>query len=299
MMTLNKVFALSMIALSLAACSSNGSGAPSTNNGNNSFVSGAGVATQGAVVSSFYGVKDDVREAVNNWATSKGFKPTEVELTSVTQQVGSVSSKGSNINLFDVVPAQNKVQEVDTVTTARVKAGGDNYELISKGRAHIYRQNYSLVAGLSELERIEKDPSGIERNLDVDDDSDNLVVKGSATKALPVKGEFNYTGAASNGKNTGTLSYTVDFEKKTGSGEITGLGNKLNLQEGKIATYEHHNSFDNTTVSGGGISGRTSREGENTTGNYKLGFFGPNADEIAGTVTEGQNSIGFAGSHSR
>ena len=141
------------------------------------------MATQGAVVNSFYGVKDDVKKAVDSWAVNKGFKPTEVELASVTRQVGSVSSKGSNINLFDVVPAQNKVQEVDTVTTARVKAGGDNYELISKGRAHIYRQNYSLVAGLSELERIEKDPSGIERNLRADKDVD-LVVKGSATKIL-------------------------------------------------------------------------------------------------------------------
>lgn len=210
MMTLNKVFALSMIALGLAACSSNGT----ANNGNNSLVSGPGVATQGAVVTSFYSVKEDVRKDVNSWATQKGFKPGEVELASVTLQVGSVSSKGSNINLFDVVPAQNKVQKVDTVTTARVKAGGDNYELISKGRAHIYRQNYSLIAGLSELERIEKDPSGIERNLGVDDDSVDFVVKGSTTKILPAAGKFNYTGIATNGEKQGALSYTVDFKEK-------------------------------------------------------------------------------------
>ncbi|XOQ70450.1 hypothetical protein ACM67F_05700 [Neisseria polysaccharea] len=204
-----------MIALGLAACSSNGT----ANNGNNSLVSGPGVATQGAVVSSFYGVKDDVRKAVDSWAVNKGFKPTEVELASVTQQVGSVSSKGSNINLFDVVPAQNKVQKVDTVTTARVKAGGDNYELISKGQAHIYRQNYSLIAGLSELERIEKDPSGIKRNLDVDDDVD-LVVKGSATKILPAAGKFSYSGIATDGEKQGALSYVVDFEKKTAKAKL-------------------------------------------------------------------------------
>ena len=284
MMTLNKVFALSMIALSLAACSSNGSGAPSTNN---SFVSGAGVATQGAVVSSFYGVKDDVREAVNNWATSKGFKPTEVELTSVTQQVGSVSSKGSNINLFDVVPAQNKFQKVDTVTTARVKAGGDNYELISKGRAHIYRQNYSLVASLSELERIEKDPSGIERSLRADKDVD-LVVKGSATKILPAAGKFSYAGIATDGEKQGALSYIVDFEKKNGKGEITGIGETdITLSEAPIKEFSHTNKFDNTVIKGQGIEGS----------NYKLGFFGPNAEEIVGTVDDSQNGeIGFAGS---
>ena len=282
-MTLNKVFALSMIALSLAACSSNGSGAPSTNN---SFVSGAGVATQGAVVSSFYGVKNDVRKDVNNWATSKGLKPTEVELTSVTQQVGSVSSKGSNINLFDVVPAQNKFQEVDTVTTARVKAGGDNYELISKGRAHVYRQNYSLVASLSELERIEKDPSGIERSLRADKDVD-LVVKGSATKILPAAGKFSYSGIASDGEKQGALSYTVDFEKKNGKGEITGIGKTdITLSEAPIKEFSHTNEFDNTVIKGQGIEGS----------NYKLGFFGPNAEEIVGAVTQGTNSIGFAGS---
>lgn len=233
-----------------------------------------GRATQGAVVNSFYGVKDDVKKAVDSWAVNKGFKPTEVELASVTQQVGSVSSNGSNINLFDVVPARNEVQTVGTVTTARVKAGGDNYELISKGRAHIYRQNYSLIAGLSERERIEKDPTGIERNLDVDDDVD-LVVKGSATKALPTKGSFDYTGAAGNGK-------------------ITGLGKTLNLAEGKIASYEHHNSLDNTTIRGHGISGQTSREDASASGSYKLGFFGPNAEEIVGAVNDGE--IGFAGS---
>ncbi|WP_196428791.1 factor H binding protein domain-containing protein [Neisseria polysaccharea] len=284
MMTLNKVFALSMIALSLAACSSNGSGAPSTNN---SLVSGPGVATQGAVVTSFYSVKEDVRKDVNSWATQKGFKPGEVELASVTLQVGSVSSKGSNINLFDVVPAQNKVQKVDTVTTARVKAGGDNYELISKGQAHIYRQNYSLIAGLSELERIEKDPSGIERNLGVDDDSVDFVVKGSATKILPAAGKFSYAGIATDGEKQGALSYTVDFEKKNGKGEITGIGeNSITLSEAPIKEFSHTNEFDNTVIKGQGIEGS----------NYKLGFFGPNAEEIVGAVTEGTNSIGFAGS---
>lgn len=215
-MTLNKVFALSVIALGLAACSSTGSGSTA----DNSLVSGPGVATQGAVVTSFYSVKEDVRKDVNSWATQKGFKPGEVELASVTLQVGSVSSKGSNINLFDVVPAQNKVQKVDTVTTARVKAGGDNYELISKGQAHIYRQNYSLIAGLSERERIEKDPSGIERNLGVDDDSVDFVVKGSTTKILPAVGKFNYTGIATNGEKQGALSYTVDFKEKTAKAKL-------------------------------------------------------------------------------
>lgn len=233
-----------------------------------------GRATQGAVVNSFYGVKDDVKKAVDSWAVNKGFKPTEVELASVTQQVGSVSSNGSNINLFDVVPARNEVQTVGTVTTARVKAGGDNYELISKGRAHIYRQNYSLVAGLSERERIEKDPTGIERNLDVDDDVD-LVVKGSATKILPAAGKFSYAGIASDGEKQGALSYTVDFEKKNGKGEITGIGKTdITLSEAPIKEFSHTNKFDNTVIKGHGIEGS----------NYKLGFFGPNAEEIVGAV---------------
>ncbi|WP_239992960.1 factor H binding family protein [Neisseria lactamica] len=245
------------------------------------------MATQGAVVTSFYSVKEDVRKDVNSWATQKGFKPGEVELASVTLQVGSVSSKGSNINLFDVVPAQNKVQKVDTVTTARVKAGGDNYELISKGQAHIYRQNYSLIAGLSERERIEKDPSGIERNLGVDDDSVDFVVKGSTTKILPAVGKFNYTGLATNGEKQGALSYTVDFKEKNGKGEITGIGeNSITLSEAPIKEFSHTNEFDNTVIKGHGIE----------SSNYKLGFFGPNAEEIVGAVTQGTNSIGFAGS---
>ena len=115
----------------------------------------------------------------------------------------------------------------------------------------------------------------------------DLVVKGSATKILPAAGKFSYAGIATDGEKQGALSYIVDFNEKTGKGQITGIDKTdITLSEAPIKEFSHTNKFDNTVIKGHGIEGS----------NYKLGFFGPNAEEIVGAVTQGTNSIGFAGS---
>lgn len=115
-----------------------------------------------------------------------------------------------------------------------------------------------------------------------------ILVKGNTTKNLPSAGQYAYSGIASDGSNQGALAYSVDFDTRTGSGKITGIGSEISLNEADIQASSYTNEVDNSTISGYGISGTSNR------GDYRLGFFGPNAEEIVGTVNNGE--IGFAGS---
>ena len=119
-------------------------------------------------------------------------------------------------------------------------------------------------------------------------DDTYILIKGQTTQTLPTAGKFDYSGIASDGASKGKLAYSVDFDSRKGSGKITGIGSDINLNEASIREISHTNEIDNTVIKGHGIQGSSNR------GDYALGFFGPNAEEIVGTVNDGE--IGFAGS---
>ena len=145
-------------------------------------------------------------------------------------------------------------------------------ETITTGKA-IYNQPYSIV--------IADTKSGV-RNFSSINELSNVLIAGLKTKleAIPTKGTANYSGKAFDAENNGTLDYNVNFENKTGSGTITGLGNNITLEQGSI--------------SGTGISS-TATQGYKS-GSYSLDFFGKNAEEIAGKVIfNGKDTVGFGG----
>ena len=145
-------------------------------------------------------------------------------------------------------------------------------ETITTGKA-IYNQPYSII--------IADTKSGI-RNSSRINELSNVLIAGLKTKleAIPTKGTANYSGKAFDAENNGTLDYNVNFENKTGSGTITGLGNNITLERGSI--------------SGTGISS-TATQGYKS-GSYSLDFFGKNAEEIAGKVIfNGKDTVGFGG----
>ena len=119
-------------------------------------------------------------------------------------------------------------------------------------------------------------------------DENYLTIKGTPTEVLPTAGKATYSGAAFDGKKQGVLSYSVDFEGRTGEGNITGLGEKVVLNKGSITHIDHNNEIDGSRLEGHGIKGSSNK------GDYALGFFGANAEEIVGAVNDGE--IGFAGS---
>ncbi len=145
-------------------------------------------------------------------------------------------------------------------------------ETITTGKA-IYNQPYSIIFADTE--------SGV-RNFSSINELSNVRIAGLKTKleAIPTKGTANYSGKAFDAKDNGTLDYNVNFENKTGSGTITGLGNNITLKQGSI--------------SGTGISS-TATQGYKL-GSYSLDFFGKNAEEIAGKVIfNGKDTVGFGG----
>lgn len=142
----------------------------------------------------------------------------------------------------------------------------------TKGKA-IYNQPYSIIIADTE--------SGT-RNSSHFSELSNVLIAGLKTKleAIPTKGTANYSGKAFDAENNGTLDYNVNFENKTGSGTITGLGNNITLERGSI--------------SGTGISS-TANQGYKS-GSYFLDFFGKNAEEIAGQILfSPTETIGFGG----
>lgn len=103
---------------------------------------------------------------------------------------------------------------------------------------------------------------------------------GERSVALPQSGVVTYNGKGFNADNIGTLHYQVDFANKTGSGSISQFNNAniptIVLEQGNIeAGIIKSNASTNT--------GR---------GKYELGFYGQDAQTVAGEAYLSQNFEG-------
>ncbi|WP_158078278.1 factor H binding protein domain-containing protein [Moraxella pluranimalium] len=175
----------------------------------------------------------------------------------------------------------------------------ENYHV--EGSERVYNQPYSIVYG-NYYTRAVRDRDGKiwgltnYTNGGANGYGTNLITKdqnyayfnvdqiaGQATPAseIPTIGKATYGGGAFTGTGEGGLSYTVDFGKRTGSGSlyVSDIAGTVVLHEGEIVS----------TTGGGvaekGIKGVASLADTQYKGNYELGFYGPNAAEIAGKAT--------------
>lgn len=319
MMTLNKVFALSMIALSLAACGSkppsstlpntnptvtNPSNSNQTNNGNVAANNGntADSGNTGANSPPPFTLKNDTP----NFSVSvSGLKREaeadirelarkyDVDEYNVIDSTYQVSTLGQNANGGSLDLSKAPLKQLTRAAhkeTVQLRAEGKTFKLTRKGESHIYRQNYSLIAGVKPTSySMQGDDLGNGLNTpNPINDENYLTIKGTPTEVLPTAGKATYSGTAFDEKKQGVLNYSVDFKERTGEGNITGLGETVVLNKGNITHIDHKNEIDGSRLQGYGIQGSSNK------GNYELGFFGANAEEIVGTVNDGE--IGFAGS---
>ena len=138
----------------------------------------------------------------------------------------------------------------------------------------LYNQKYSVVAGDYSARQ------GLLNGSWIDESSfSNIQVKGLKTQkdAIPNEGAATYSGKAFEGQTAGNLTYNVDFATRVGSGSVSGLPvGQVTLGEAKI--------------NGTALSGKA-----NSNGNYRLEFFGPNAEEIGGKMSLDGNNYGLAG----
>ncbi|WP_304673738.1 factor H binding protein domain-containing protein, partial [Neisseria polysaccharea] len=227
--------------------------------------------------------KADIRELARKNDVDK------YDVIDSTYQVSTLDQKANGGSLdLSKVPLKQLTRAAHK-ETVQVRAEGKNFTLTRKGESHIYRQNYSLIAGVKPTSySMKEDGVNTHEWGEPINDENYLTIKGTPTEVLPTVGKATYSGAAFDGKKQGELNYSVDFKERTGEGNITGLGEKVVLNKGNITNIDHNNKIDESHLQGYGIQGSSNK------GNYELGFFGANAEEIVGTVNDGE--IGFAGS---
>lgn len=299
-MSFKKVSTATIIVLGLAACSSNQpNDIPSiTSSSNGSQKSNGNSAGNNSNTSSNNNSSTNNTPRVDFSVSYQGLKSNanivvqqlkelgidDATLQSYTVKLGNQTSEGKELDLSGY-PLKKLALNQAFQDTAIVRAKGNDYTINRSGKAHIYRQNYSLIAGVNPEKAT---LNGLNINKPENLDDTYILIKGQTTQTLPTAGKFDYSGIASDGVSQGKLAYSVDFDSRKGSGKITGIGSEINLNEASIREGNYTNEIDNTEIKGHGIQGSSNR------GDYALGFFGPNAEEIVGTVNDGE--IGFAGS---
>ena len=204
------------------------------------------------------------------------------------------------ISALDTYPVKSLDEyKADPEKLHYILAYAENYS----GNKKLYRQPFSVV--LSNV--VEKDK---DKKYDWDKTHVYHQIAGYATpeKLLPTLGAATYAGKAIMQPYDGKVSYVVDFGKRTGSGEITGLDDfgKITLQEGSIAKVSLQNK-QMMGISSTAVSEKDYWQNTPLTGSYILGFFGSEAQEIGGLVefesvykgysnqTSGKKEIGFGG----
>lgn len=234
-------------------------------------------------------LKNSVDAELREEFGSDGFTKTDSYQINVA---GKTYTSGS----IDLNNLGNGLQRLDVIETASAKVQGQDYSATRNSKLHLYQQPYSVVAGVQVINGSISDANGnLIRGIGGSDLDINFV-KGEATKTLPSAGTYNYAGKAFSQDSSGQFNYAVNFDTRKGSGSITGIteAGKITLQEGTISNLSHTNP-DNTTISGFGIQSTATSEKKGN-GEYKLGFFGPNAEEVAGTVNQNNNGlVGFGG----
>ncbi|MBU5618065.1 factor H binding family protein [Psychrobacter sp. TAE2020] len=154
-----------------------------------------------------------------------------------------------------------------------------------------YDQPYSVVVGSGTMTTTTDNYNGTQTSSNFGLEK----VAGLATleQNVPSVGKAVYTGSAfSSIDNNAELSYLIDFDKRKGSGEITGWENEfgnVKLNEGDLKKV---NVGGKSAVGVSGVWSGTNDIVSESNGNYTLGLFGPKAEEIAGTATVKSMSTG-------
>lgn len=153
-----------------------------------------------------------------------------------------------------------------------------------QGWRHIYQLPYSIVV---------RTENSIDTRNDVDftngqNSRVDFDIAGLATTelGLPAEGKATYVGRAINDTGgTATLRYNLDFANRVGSGHIIGYTDSgiINLNEAGITKLSLKGK-DVLGITGDAVAAKPSSWVEDVNGKYGLGFFGPEAQEIAGFV---------------
>lgn len=209
------------------------------------------------------------------------------EITGYTLSVDGKTQDG-DLNLSKYPKGHSTLNIKETVTA---KHGGQSGSITTDYTTYLFKQDYSFVAGVHN-KNVTTVLNGHQETKPIGTYLHTHISGGIFTEKLPTTGKFNYSGSGKIGSQSGVqevnFNYNVDFGAKTGSGS---LGN-ITLSEGKIRSVKHDDDI-------GGVLTTQVIEGKATdgslNGDYSLDFFGPDADEIVGTVELGDDKEGMVG----
>ena len=193
-------------------------------------------------------------------------------------------TQNGDIDLSKYPKGHHKFSTQERVTGS---ANGVQGSITRNSDVYLFKQDYSLIAGIHGKNMTVK--LGNEKEVKFIGVVIDYFVRGVPTEKLPTTGKFNYSGSGKIGTQSGIrdakFSYDVDFANKTGSGS---LGN-ITLSEDKIKAVEYDDDFG-YRFTAQGIEGKAT-DGRYS-GDYDLAFFGPNADEVVGSVELGNEDVG-------
>lgn len=203
------------------------------------------------------------------------------EITGYTLSIDGKTQDGG-IDLSKYPKGHSTLNVKETVTA---KNRGYTGSITTDSVAYLFKQEYSSVIGfhnknVTTVVNGHQETKPVNRIID-------FLSRGTPTENLPTTGKFNYSGSGKvrtkDGVRDDKFNYNVDFGAKTGSGS---LGN-ITLSESKIKAVKHDDDIgDGLTTQV--IFGKATDGSLN--GEYGLGFYGPNADEIAGSVELGDKN---------
>lgn len=198
------------------------------------------------------------------------------ELDKHIQEVAFNSKKANADTLTIKTPLGYTGKFTETVVPLRDEYGFETGKTKIEKYQDIYHQQYSLVTG------------------NYDDYGSKTYYTGTSgletlEKNLPLEGIATYEGGALAYERQGKLNYTVNFGTKEGQGTITEMPDigTITLEKGTIGKR-----YDRTM----GISGNAVADNgkfNDLRGSYSLDFYGPKAEEIAGTAHLRQNNDMF------
>ena len=195
---------------------------------------------------------------------------------------GKTYHSKDKIDIFGLQPGLHTLHFKSSVTQTVGNTPGR--KMVTEGELRLYKQNYSVFAGTFIKKAFDAaEPDQVEEENTFGFDGIDLI-NGDITPyaKLPTEGVYTYNGKAFNEKTEGTLKYTIDFAKKEGSGSITGMeefGNiKLNQASIEKITEKHPVLTNGSEIAGAAVSEKLGK------GEYSLGIFGPQAQEIIGVA---------------
>lgn len=237
---------------------------------------------------------NDIKEELENKWESK--------IVDLKMQVKNADNRADKINL---APLGQGFSMNDWSATVVEQDLGQTYNMEYKGKLYLFQQDYSALGIMTVTHETENgDTAPIEPSL-MHQQYTHYILDGQPTTNLPTKGTYNYAGKVKihdvnrdkyldNRMIDGQFNYAVNFDTQTGSGKVSNIdGKDIKLNAGRISDLKDEDGFKiSPTVKG--IEG-TATHG-NKTGEYTLGFFGPNANEVSGTVTvETGENTGYMG----